>query len=448
MSLKPIIGLTCLLLVVGKIEANDQRASCVVYFSVLENDEIPVHRSILKMNEPQSSWYEKYGNRDKYTGICYVENGARAPADEPLYAIVWGEHLASEPYTYSYEAAAAARADAIGTTTDQNSNTSTVSRTTNTSVPITQSSSETKKHYVTDGWLAVWNIPTSDSKGRFVAIAPLHCHSRADLISTSTSLLKDAMEQISRREKERLAAVGKGWAVVTMRPIDNPRLAPSENPSITSQGSPNTVQPTVPPVVQTTALKPPPAQSSVVTSAVWVTSTVPGAQIFVDEDFVGNTPSTINVTAGKHVITVKKSGFQDWVRIVDFSAGSIALDAELSGEANETSTADAPTKPDRSTESAPDRASTRSTQKPVGWIGVSTKNDGEGALVTDVTAKGPAALAGIHVGDVILALDGRQVKSEELQMLVAAFKPGTRVPVSYASGSSTHEVWITVASRD
>jgi PDZ domain/PEGA domain len=434
MSVKPIICLVTLLLVAGRIEANDQPA-CVVYFSVLENDELPVHSSILKkMNEPQSSWYERYGNRDKYAGICYVENGARVPDDEPLYVIVWGAHLANEPYNYSYEATAAARGDGNGRTPDQNGKTSTVSGTTTTSGPVSQSSSETKKDYVADGWLAVWNIPTSESKGKFVPIGPLRSHNRADLTSASTSLLKDAMEQISQREKERLAAIGKGWAVVTIRPIDNPKPAPSENSSSTSQSSPNTVDPAVPPTLQVTAVR--------------VTSSAPGAEIFVDEDFVGDTPSTINVPAGKHVIVVKKSGFQDWVRTMDFAGGSITLDVELRGETNETSTADPPTKPDRATEVAAEPVSTRSTQKPVGWIGVSTKNDGKGALVTDVTAEGPAALAGIHVGDIILTFDGLRVKSEELQTLVTAFKPGTRVPVSYASGSSTHEVWITVASRD
>jgi hypothetical protein len=360
---------------------------------------------------------------------------------------VWGEHLASEPYTYSYEATAPANGDVNAAITDQNGNKSAVSS--STSVPVSHSSSETnKKHYVADGWLAVWNIQTSQSKGRFVPIAPLHNHSRADLTSASTSLLKDAMEQIGQREKERLAAKAKGWAVVTIRPINNLQSAPSETPSTTPQSSLDTVQPTVPSAVQMTALKPSPAQSSVVSSTVSVSSTLPGAEVFVDEDFVGNTPSTINVTAGKHVITVKKSGFQDWVRIVNFSGGSITLNAELAGVPNEMSTADPPTKPESSKETAADQVPTRSIQKAVGWIGVFTKNDSEGALVTDVTAQGPAALAGIHVGDVILALDGRRVKGKELQTAVAALKPGTRVPVSYASGSSTHEVWITVASRD
>ena len=68
--------------------------------------------------------------------------------------------------------------------------------------------------------------------------------------------------------------------------------------------------------------------------------------------------------------------------------------------------------------------------------------------MTNVTAQGPAARAGILVGDVILTLDGLRINGKEFQTVVTALKPGTRVPVSYARGSSTHEVWITVALRD
>jgi hypothetical protein len=448
MNLKPIGCLAILLLAVGNIVANEQPAACVVYFSVLENDEVTVHRSVLKMNEPQSSWYEKYGNRDKYAGICYVENGLHAQADEPLYAIVWGEHLVSEPYTYSYEATARVNGEVSGTITDQNGNTSTVSGSTSTSGPVNRSNSGTKENCVVDGWLAVWNPQTSEGKGSFVPIAPLHNRNRTDLTSASTLLLKDAMEQISQREKERLAARGKGWAVVTIRPLNNAQPARSETSSVTRPSSLDAVRPTVRSEDQSTGLKPSSAQSSVVTCTVSVSSTEPGADIFVDEDFVGNTPSTINVTVGKHIITVKKSGFQNWARIVDFSGGLITLNAELAGEPNETSTADPPTMPDRPKESTTARVSTRSTAKSVGWIGVSTKDDGEGALVTNVAAQGPAALAGINVGDVILTLDGLRIQGKEFQTVVTALKPGTRVPVSYARGSSTREVWITVASRD
>ena len=212
MNLKPIGCLATLLLAVGKIEANEQAASCAVYFSVLENDEVTVHRSVLKMNEPQRSWYKKLcWQPGQVTGICYVENGAQLPADEPLYAIVWGEHLVNEPYTYSYQATARVNGDQNATTTDQNGNTSTVLGTDSGSVPVTHSNSGTKESYV-GGWrtLAVWNPQTGEGKGSFLPIAPLHNPHRTDLTSASTLLLKDAMEKISQRQKERLGGSKKG----------------------------------------------------------------------------------------------------------------------------------------------------------------------------------------------------------------------------------------------
>jgi hypothetical protein len=39
--------------------------------------------------------------------------------------------------------------------------------------------------------------------------------------------------------------------------------------------------------------------------------------------FVGNTPSTIGVSAGQHQISVKKSGFKPWERKIQISSGQI-----------------------------------------------------------------------------------------------------------------------------
>lgn len=64
-------------------------------------------------------------------------------------------------------------------------------------------------------------------------------------------------------------------------------------------------------------------------SNVAISSTPPGADIYVDQNFVGNTPSTINVPSGKHSISVRKTGFQDWTREMNFSGGTITLSASL-----------------------------------------------------------------------------------------------------------------------
>src|SRR5450755_126606 len=56
-------------------------------------------------------------------------------------------------------------------------------------------------------------------------------------------------------------------------------------------------------------------QSAPSTSAkLQIDSTPPGADIEVDGNFVGNTPSEVQVTEGDHTIVVKKSGFKNWER--------------------------------------------------------------------------------------------------------------------------------------
>jgi PEGA domain len=60
-----------------------------------------------------------------------------------------------------------------------------------------------------------------------------------------------------------------------------------------------------------------------------ISSNPAGADIYLDQNFIGNTPSTVSVPAGKHAVSVRKAGFQDWVRDMNFSGGSITLSAEL-----------------------------------------------------------------------------------------------------------------------
>ena len=60
-----------------------------------------------------------------------------------------------------------------------------------------------------------------------------------------------------------------------------------------------------------------------------VASTPPGADIEVDGNFVGNTPSSVNLSPGAHQITIKKKGFVDWSKTLNVTGGNINLNAEL-----------------------------------------------------------------------------------------------------------------------
>jgi len=65
-----------------------------------------------------------------------------------------------------------------------------------------------------------------------------------------------------------------------------------------------------------------------------VSSTPDGADIEIDGNFVGSTPSTLGVAAGPHQLSVKKAGFKPWERKITVSSGHIKIDATLEAQSN------------------------------------------------------------------------------------------------------------------
>lgn len=60
-----------------------------------------------------------------------------------------------------------------------------------------------------------------------------------------------------------------------------------------------------------------------------VVSTPVGADIEIDGNFVGSTPSSLTATPGQHQIVVKKAGYDAWQRKVTVTGGHVRLDAQL-----------------------------------------------------------------------------------------------------------------------
>jgi hypothetical protein len=60
-----------------------------------------------------------------------------------------------------------------------------------------------------------------------------------------------------------------------------------------------------------------------------VDSTPAGADIEVDGNFVGSTPSAVPVSLGNHEITVRKRGYSTWNRHMNVAGGTYHLNAEL-----------------------------------------------------------------------------------------------------------------------
>ena len=73
-----------------------------------------------------------------------------------------------------------------------------------------------------------------------------------------------------------------------------------------------------------------PASSSVGLTNVSIKSDPEGADITIDGNFVGNTPSAVYLKSGEHTIVIKKDGYKTWERFVRLEPGnSITLNATL-----------------------------------------------------------------------------------------------------------------------
>ena len=65
----------------------------------------------------------------------------------------------------------------------------------------------------------------------------------------------------------------------------------------------------------------PPDPDSTEAISVSITSDPTPADIEIDVEYVGSTPSTLNLPPGSHAIVIKKRGFEPWERRLRFRAG-------------------------------------------------------------------------------------------------------------------------------
>jgi hypothetical protein len=81
--------------------------------------------------------------------------------------------------------------------------------------------------------------------------------------------------------------------------------------------------------ITSASLLPPNSMPTEITT-VTINSSPAGADILIDNKFVGNTPSTLQLAAGEHSIAIEKTGFKTWQRTMTVAPhGSANVDATL-----------------------------------------------------------------------------------------------------------------------
>jgi S1-C subfamily serine protease len=82
-----------------------------------------------------------------------------------------------------------------------------------------------------------------------------------------------------------------------------------------------------------------------------------------------------------------------------------------------------------------------------GYLGVGAYPSGQGALVASLEDGGPAATAGIIVGDIITEIDGVAVSGPDSLRSVLGDRPGKQVKLSLVRGGTKQELDVTIGTK-
>jgi hypothetical protein len=126
--------------------------------------------------------------------------------------------------------------------------------------------------------------------------------------SDGDSIVSHSTRSLGNAVKDACEAIAKDWPGRSSRVASVPAPAP-QGPQLTNVSAKSSESP--------------------YSSQIAVSSTPAQAVIEIDGSFVGNTPSTIDVTPGDHVVVVKKSGYRDWQRRMKVTGGAINIAAQL-----------------------------------------------------------------------------------------------------------------------
>ena len=144
------------------------------------------------------------------------------------------------------------------------------------------------------------------------------------IVSRSTRSLgnsvQDACEEIVKNWAGRASASESPQANVS------PQSSPPPSVALTS---PNIVTVPVPAKSESPSKTQTTAATSGVSATLEISSTPSNADIDLDGAFAGNTPSSLGVAPGEHIVRIAKSGYKPWERKLRSLSGTVRIAAEL-----------------------------------------------------------------------------------------------------------------------
>jgi hypothetical protein len=203
-----------------------------------------------------------------------------------------------------------------------------------------------------------------------------------------------------------------------------------------------------------------------------------GADIEIDGNFVGSTPSSLGIGVGEHTLRISKKGYKQWERTLKSSTGNITITAMMeSMPAASAETAHAPNEPHQEASSSLENRSPPSiTSRKVSEDDNSALSDSEapanspatppeeallgvrftgnptvrhdGVEIFGVQPGGPADSIDIKPGDVILAIDDHYLFTiDGVRVELLRHESGARLRIRYRRYSLISENYLTVAAR-
>ncbi len=143
------------------------------------------------------------------------------------------------------------------------------------------------------------SIPAAPQARRVVAAKPTPKTNPMDAGRATASRISAALSQPATAEQSRSALAAANLA------------SPQQTPARVSQSSSSVPAPA-------------PAPASLT-----IDSIPQGADIEIDGEFVGSTPSMVMIGPGPHRVTVNRKGYSSWTKTLTVSGGAIHLNAEL-----------------------------------------------------------------------------------------------------------------------